>query len=1617
MVGKSGHGGHDDGDADVARTGAFPRRSFLKGAAASAGAVSLNLGILGCEATATPNRVSEENALPGTPSSEWDSYEDTSIEGFATDISVNAGETVRFKVNTNSTNYRIRIYRMGWYQGHGARRVAEIMPSVPLPQNQPAPLTDADFPGQPATGIVDCGNWAVSASWAVPANAVSGVYFANFERLDQPGLTNRAFFVVRNDGRATDVLVQTSDTTMHAYNRWGGNSLYYSETPSLGRAFKVSYNRPFRIDGNGNAFWDAEYPLVRWLERNGYDVAYTTGVDSDRRGNEILNHRVFVSSGHDEYWSPAQRAAVEAARDAGVHLVFMAGNEVFWKVRWENSVDGSGTPRRTMVCYKETLAGAKLDPSPEWTGTWRDPRFSPPSDGGRPELPLIGQIFGAINDETQPDLTIRVPATYGPLRFWRHTDVATAAPGTTIALTQGTLGYEWDDDRDVGPKPAGLIELTSTTETVPAVLTDHGGSYASMPATHRLTLYRAPSGALVWATGTCQWSWGLDDTHPRESGTPQARMRQATANMLADMGALPATLQAGLVMPTTTADVTPPTSVITSPLDGSSVPVGSPVTVTGTASDVGGVVATVEVSTDGGITWKRAAGTTAWSFVFLPTALGPLTILSRAIDDSVNTETPGPGVTITGAPRAFPASIWHDSLTPASPSINDPNPIEVGVKFRTVEEGFATGVRFFKGAGNTGVHVGHLWTAGGQKLAEVTFAAETAGGWQQASFPTPVPLQPGTTYVVSYYAPNGHYAGDVGYFSSAYDVWPLRALADGEDGPNGRFRYGSTGFPDTSYAATNYWVDIVFDIDDHRAPSVIDRAPVPGLDAVALDATPSARFSESMTGSSIVMELRDGGGASVPGVTGFDAATRRATFTPGAPLDPMTTYTARVAEARDKAGEAMVAPVEWTFTTTGDADQYPLTFWDTSATPAIASVDDALPVEVGVKFRADTTGHIKGVRFYKGPANGGGHVAHLWALDGTLLGTAVYSVESETGWQQADFVTPVEVVGGQTYIASYYAPGGGYSATSNAFGPSGYDRGILHIPRGNASGGNGVFRYGSSGFPTSSYNDSDYAVDVVYLMPPDTTGPAVADHAPARDVVSVVTTSTVSATFNEKIDTATLSFTLTGPGGAVAATVDYASGSRTATLTPSAPLAEATTYTASVSAADVAGNAMAAPVTWSFTTVTALGATPASIWDSSVVPATPAASDTSAIELGVKFRADSDGHVTGIRFYKGPGNTGNHVGTLWRGDGAMLGSVVFTTETASGWQQANFTTPIPVSAGQTYVASYQAPAGHYAVTPDLFATAGVDRAPLHALRSGVEGPNGVYRYGPTGFPTSGYNDAWYGVDVVFVDATGPSVVGRTPGADAVGVAVDAQIAATFGEPIDSTDLTVAVHDDTAGQAVAGSWSYDAASRTVTFVPGALQPGHGHTVTVGGARDSAGNPMPSPHSWSFTTAAAGLITLWPPSATPAVPAANDGGLIEVGTKFRVDAAGSVVGVRFYKGPGNTGTHVGSIWRSDGALLGQVTFTGETGSGWQQANLATPVAVVPGTTYIVSYRAPAGHYSVDGGYFAGTGVDNGVLHALADGVDGGNGVYLYGGGFPTSTYNAGNYWVDIAFQEGS
>jgi len=145
--------------------------------------------------------------------------------------------------------------------------------------------------------------------------------------------------------------------------------------------------------------------------------------------------------------------------------------------------------------------------------------------------------------------------------------------------------------------------------------------------------------------------------------------------------------------------------------------------------------------------------------------------------------------------------------------------------------------------------------------------------------------------------------------------------------------------------------------------------------------------------------------------------------------------------------------------------------------------------------------------------------------------------------------------------------------------------------------------------------------------------------------------------------------------------------------------------------------------------------------------------DPNAVELGVRFRSDSHVLVGGIRFYKGEGNTGPHTGRLWTDTGTLLGTVIFTDETDTGWQTAAFDTPIPIDANTTYLASYHAPAGHYAVTHDAFATSGIDNAPLHFLPDVMGEPNGVYRYGSGGeFPTDTFpGSLYYWVDVVLLD--------------------------------------------------------------------------------------------------------------------------------------------------------------------------------------------------------------------------------------------------------------------------
>ncbi len=294
-----------------------------------------------------------ENSLPGSTGWQVDGSGADDIQGYATQLSLNPGDTVKFKIDTDAHAYHLDIYRMGYYQGDGARMVASnVLPTATLPQNQPPCLDD------PTTGLIDCGDWGVSAQWTIPSTAVSGIYFADMTRTDT-GERSQIFFVVKQIASHSTIIFQTSDATWEAYNSYGGNSLYTGDG-SLpdGRAYKVSYNRPYDTGWTHPTSWvmNNEFPMIKFLEKNGYDVSYTTStdVDADTGGTLLKNHKVFMSVGHDEYWSANQRANVQAARDAGVNLAFFSGNLMFWKTRWEPSIDGTNTSYRTLVAYKET---------------------------------------------------------------------------------------------------------------------------------------------------------------------------------------------------------------------------------------------------------------------------------------------------------------------------------------------------------------------------------------------------------------------------------------------------------------------------------------------------------------------------------------------------------------------------------------------------------------------------------------------------------------------------------------------------------------------------------------------------------------------------------------------------------------------------------------------------------------------------------------------------------------------------------------------------------------------------------------------------------------------------------------------------------------------------------------------------------------------------------------------------------------------------------------------------------------------------------------------------------------------------------------------------------------
>ena len=278
------------------------------------------------------------------------------------------------------------------------------------------------------------------------------------------------------------------------------------------------------------------------------------------------------------------------------------------------------------------------------------------------------------------------------------------------------------------------------------------------------------------------------------------------------------------------------------------------------------------------------------------------------------------------------------------------------------------------------------------------------------------------------------------------------------------------------------------------------------------------------------------------------------------------------------------------------------------------------------------------------------------------------------------------------------------------------------------------------------------------------------------------------------------------------------------------------------------------------------GSCPCTIWPGTTAPGTPDSGPDSAGELGVKFRSDIAGYITGIRFYKGSGNTGVHVGNLWSSSGSLLATVTFSGETSSAWQQANFSSPVAITANTVYVASYHTNVGHYSDDQNYFAGTGIDNPPLHALADGVSSFDGVYAYGSSSsLPSQGWNSSNYWVDVVFTPtsaSTPPTVVSVAPSSGATGSSIGTSVTARFSESMMSSSITGATFllVDSSGYQVPANVTYASATSTATLTPTIeLTPSRTYTATVkggaNGVEDFSGDTMTSDVTWSFTTGAA------------------------------------------------------------------------------------------------------------------------------------------------------------------
>lgn len=491
---------------------------------------------------AYPNSTVAENSITGAHESTWYGVTtNASIAGYTDQRSYAPGSTVNFQVDSLGAAFTVAIYRLGCYGywDYGARLMATVTGS---PAVQSAPTVDG-------LGATVC-SWSTTASWAIPSTAQPGIYVVIFK---SGANSAQGLFVVRSPSNSTAAIaVVCADQTWQAYNAWGatsdagstwsGKNLYGLGTGTniAQRSSAVSFNRPYSTPSSDTitSLWDSEVSLITFLEACGYDTAYYSMADLEGNTTILQGHQVVVINGHSEYWSYNQRTAVENALLAGSNLASFSSNTMLWRVRFA----AGDSSYRYEICYKDTVAGASIDPG-GYTGTWRDTGAYNPLLW-REEAQLGQQFLASANNSGSTTWS----STYAALPCYRGTaNIAALAGASTYTASVATLGEELDYVAAASPAtPTNLVNLNSQSYNAVNVTAAIGYPYTGS-GTYNIgpSLYMRSNGALAFCAGT--WRLACATSPYRLStfaggGSVDTNVQQMIVNILADLGAQPGSL-------------------------------------------------------------------------------------------------------------------------------------------------------------------------------------------------------------------------------------------------------------------------------------------------------------------------------------------------------------------------------------------------------------------------------------------------------------------------------------------------------------------------------------------------------------------------------------------------------------------------------------------------------------------------------------------------------------------------------------------------------------------------------------------------------------------------------------------------------------------------------------------------------------------------------------------------------------------------------------------------------------------------------------------------------------------------------------------------------------------